>query len=114
MPTTMIKSKQEFDDILKSHKYAVVYATASWCGPCRAIAPIFDKIASQYEDVSEKISLAKFDTDEVSDLAQELGVRSIPAFFAFEDGEKVDSLSGANPPALEKLVGKLGEQARQG
>lgn len=114
MPTTIIGSKKEFDDLLQSHKYAVVYATAAWCGPCKAIGPFFDKHASEYDDVSEKIAFIKFDTDEVPDLAQEFGIRSIPAFFSFEDGELDDKLSGANPPALQKLVSDLGEKARQG
>jgi thioredoxin 1 len=110
----MIKSKKEFDDLLQSHKYAVVYATASWCGPCRAIAPIFEKHVNEYDDVSEKIAFIKFDTDDVPDLAQELGIRSIPTFFAFEDSELADKLSGARPPALQKLIEGLGEKARQG
>lgn len=114
MPTTIIKSKQEFDDLLQSHKYAVVYATASWCGPCKAIAPFFDKHANEYDDVVEKITFIKFDTDDIPDLAQELGIRSIPTFFAFEDGERSDNLSGANPPALQKLITELGVKARGG
>lgn len=109
----MITSKKELDDLLKSHKYAIVYATASWCGPCRAIAPIFDKQASEHE-IPERFAFIKFDTDEAPDISQELGIRSIPAFFTFEDGEKVDSLSGANPPALQKLVQDLGARASQG
>jgi thioredoxin 1 len=114
MPTINIKSKPEFDELIQTHKYAIVYATASWCGPCKAIAPFFDKHASEYDDVSEKITFIKFDTDEVPDLAQELGIRSIPTFFAFEDSELADKLSGANPPALHKLVAELGEKAREG
>lgn len=111
MPITIVASKKEFDDLLKSHPYAVVYATASWCGPCKAIAPIFDKHANAY-DIPEKIAFIKFDTDDVPDIAQELGIRSIPAFFAFEEGEKVDNLAGANPPALQRLIAGVHEKAR--
>jgi thioredoxin 1 len=110
MPTKIVESKKEYDDLLNSHPYAVVYATASWCGPCKAIGPFFDKHASEY-DIPEKIAFIKFDTDEVPDIAQELGIRSIPAFFTFEDGGKIDSLSGANPPALLRLIAEVHQKA---
>ncbi|KAM0210845.1 hypothetical protein ACHAQI_005567 [Fusarium lateritium] len=90
MPTTVIQSKEEYDELLQSHKYAVVYASASWVGRCKAIDPYFDKHADEYDDVSEKIAFIKFDMEEVPGLAQELLVRSVPTFFAFEDGELAD------------------------
>ncbi|KAK2592141.1 thioredoxin trx1 [Conoideocrella luteorostrata] len=97
-----LKDKAEFDELLKSGRPVAVQAHAEWCGPCKAISPIFEKHSSNtsYSD----IVFARFDTDEVADLSQELGIRSIPAFFAFKDGNKVDGVTGANPPALEALL----------
>lgn len=107
-----IKDKAQFDELLKTHSTVAIQAHATWCGPCKAISPFFEKHADQNDDIADKYAFVKFDTDEVPDLAQELGIRSIPAFFIFEDGEKVDNLSGANPPALQKLVSTYAEKAR--
>ncbi|GKU05864.1 thioredoxin 1 [Fusarium langsethiae] len=104
MPVVQIKDKAQFDDLLKTHQVVIIDASAEWCGPCKAISPIFEKLCSTEAYDSDKVAFAKFDTDEVPDLAQELGIRSIPAFFFFKDGELEDKLAGANPPALQKLV----------
>ena len=105
-----IATKTEFDELLKSHTYVAVQAFATWCGPCKAITPFFCANAKRYDHVSEKYAFVRFDTDEVPELAQELGIRSIPRFFAFENGERTDSLSGANPPALQKFLDRMGEK----
>ncbi|KAJ4127000.1 thioredoxin trx1 [Fusarium equiseti] len=68
------------------------------------MSPFFEKYAHENEYDGDKVAFLKFDTDEIPELAEELGVRSIPVFFVFEDGEKIETLSGANPPALNKLV----------
>ncbi|GAB0133124.1 hypothetical protein EsDP_00001539 [Epichloe bromicola] len=106
MSVINITSKAQFDELLKEKPAVALQAHAVWCGPCKTISPVFEKIASEGNN-DAKVTFARFDTDEVSDLAQELGVRSIPAFFAFKNGEKVDNLAGANPPALQKLVKDL-------
>ncbi|KJZ76866.1 hypothetical protein HIM_03743 [Hirsutella minnesotensis 3608] len=105
MSVTSITSKAQFDELVKSGKPVALQAHASWCGPCRVISPVFEDHAKTHAD--KDMTFAKFDTDEVADLAQELGVRSIPAFFFFRGGEKSDSLVGANPGALKTAVDKL-------
>ncbi|KAJ4007363.1 thioredoxin trx1 [Fusarium irregulare] len=99
-----IGSKDEFDQYLQTHKTVIIDASASWCGPCKAISPFFDKHAAENDSIKDKVAFIRFDTDEIPDLAQELGIRSIPAFFVLEDGERVETLNGANPPALMKIV----------
>ncbi|KAG6036335.1 hypothetical protein E4U41_005742 [Claviceps citrina] len=104
MPVITITSKSQFDNLVKSTPYVALQASASWCGPCRAISPIFAKHADALA-VENTYAFAKFDTDDVPDLASELGVRSLPTFLFFENGSKADgTLTGANPPALKKLV----------
>lgn len=112
MTVTEVHSRQEFNELLKKYPYVVIQAHATWCGPCKAMSPIFEKLASEWESASEKLIFLKFDTDEANDLAQELGIRSIPAFFTFRDGDLDEKLSGANPPALKKLIDELGEVAK--
>ncbi|UKZ78941.1 hypothetical protein TrVFT333_006688 [Trichoderma virens FT-333] len=94
-----ITSKAQFDELIKTTPYIALQAHATWCGPCKAISPIFTKQSDAL--TNDKFTFARFDTDEVPDLAFELGIRSIPAFFIFENGEKADTLTGANPCAAE-------------
>ncbi|CAM1509784.1 Fc.00g001190.m01.CDS01 [Cosmosporella sp. VM-42] len=111
MAVTDIKTTQEFYKLIEDVPYVAIQAHATWCGPCKAIAPFFDKHAAALAD-PKTYAFARFDTDEVPDLAQELGIRSIPAFFFFEDGNKADNLGGANPPALKKVVEEYREKAK--
>jgi thioredoxin-like negative regulator of GroEL len=58
------------------------------------------------EDEFKDVYFAKFDVDAVPELTQELGIRAMPTFMVFKDGEKADDFLGANPPALRKMVEK--------
>ncbi|KAI1029785.1 hypothetical protein LB503_008064 [Fusarium chuoi] len=104
-----IKSKAQFDELVKTTPYVALQAHASWCGPCKAISPIFNKQAAEHK--SDKYAFAKFDTDDVPDLAFELGIRSIPAFFFFENGDKDSDLLGAVPPKLTAAVKGYADKA---
>ncbi len=77
---------------------------ASWCGPCRAFAPVFTAAAARHPDVV----FAKVDTEAEQRLAGELGIRAIPTLMAFRDGVLVFSQAGALPAAaLDKLVAQI-------
>jgi thioredoxin 1 len=109
MTVTEVKTRAEFDALIASTPYVALQASASWCGPCKAISPFYVKHAASLA-VPDRVAFAKFDTDDIPDLAQDLGIRSIPAFFTFESGDKTDSLAGVNPAALKKLVDGLAEK----
>ncbi|RGP79213.1 thioredoxin 1 [Fusarium longipes] len=111
-PVTEIKTKAQFDELVKTTPYVALQAHAAWCGPCKAISPIFKKQAEKH--TSEKFAFAKFDTDDVPDLAHELGIRSIPAFFFFEDGDKAGDLVGAVPPKLIAALDGYADKAKGG
>ncbi|KAL4872607.1 thioredoxin-like protein [Aspergillus spectabilis] len=99
-----ITSKAEFDEKILNAKGAVVLdCFATWCGPCKAIAPKVEQFAAAYSDVT----FYQIDVDELSDVAAELGVRAMPTFMLFKDGQKVGDVVGANPPALEAQIQSL-------
>ncbi|ELA08943.1 thioredoxin [Moraxella macacae 0408225] len=90
--------------VLKSDVPVLVDFWATWCGPCRSIAPVLDELSTQYAD---KVRIVKVDVDSNPNLASQYGIRSIPALFMFNNGEKVDSVAGALPkPHLEAFINK--------
>jgi thioredoxin 1 len=81
----------EFQALVASEIPVVIDCTATWCGPCRKIAPIIDQLA---EDFEGKAKVVKLDVDKNPTTVKELGVRSIPAVFFFQGGDMVDSIIG--------------------
>ena len=87
------------DDVLKSDKTILVDFWAEWCGPCRAVSPILDQIASEHAD---KIEIVKLNVDDNPQSAMNYQITSIPAMKVFRGGEVVKTVIGAKPkPALE-------------
>ena len=74
----------------------VVDFWATWCGPCRMVAPIIEELAATYDG---KIVVGKCDVEENEDLAAEFGIRNIPTILFFKNGEIVDKVIGAQPKA---------------
>jgi thioredoxin 1 len=86
-------------DVLKSEKTIMVDFWAEWCGPCRAVSPILDAIASENSD---KIEIVKLNVDNNPETALKYQITSIPAMKVFRGGEVVKTIIGAKPkPALE-------------
>jgi thioredoxin 1 len=95
-------TESNFDEIVNSGKPVMVDFWATWCGPCRAIAPIIDELSTEYEG---KAVVAKCDIDANNDIALRFGIRNIPTLLFFKNGEVVDKLVGGNPKAT--IVAKL-------
>lgn len=78
---------------------------ASWCGPCKRIAPMIDELAAQYDG---KLKVCKVNVDEHQGAAQKMGVQSIPMIFLFKGGEMVERMMGAQPKAsFEEAIEKV-------
>ena len=88
--------------VLDSDKVVLVDFWATWCGPCRMIAPIVDEL---HEELEGKAVIGKVNVDDNSESSANYGVRNIPTLLVFKDGEVVDKLVGAVPKSqiLEKL-----------
>ena len=85
----------DFDqEVEKNDKLTVVDFWATWCGPCRMIAPILDQLAAEYQD---KVKVTKLDVDANIRTATRFNVRSIPMLLFFKDGKVVDQIVGAVP-----------------
>mmetsp|Transcript_11469 Transcript_11469/g.41988 ORF Transcript_11469/g.41988 Transcript_11469/m.41988 type:complete len:104 (-) Transcript_11469:909-1220(-) len=95
-------STEEFNTIIKGDKPVIVDFTASWCGPCKMIAPFFAQLAETYPT----IEFIKVDVDELDDVAAQCGISAMPTFQVFKGGEKVDEMVGASKEKLEELAKK--------
>ncbi|KAI9662705.1 MAG: Cytoplasmic thioredoxin isoenzyme 2 [Alyxoria varia] len=96
-----LQAKKEFDDaVAEKESLMVLDCFATWCGPCKAIAPQIVK----YSDEFPNARFYKVDVDEVPDVAQELGIRAMPTFLFFKNGEKVQEVVGANATAIKAAI----------
>lgn len=89
-----IEAGTELSDLLKEDPLVVVDCTASWCGPCKIVAPLMDQLAQDYAD---QVKVFKLDLDTHKTVAKQYGVRSIPAVMVFKDGELMESIVGVKP-----------------
>jgi thioredoxin 1 len=97
MANTVNVTDDTFDqDVLKSGTTVVVDFWATWCGPCKMVAPVLDEIAGEN---SEKITVAKLDIDQNPSTARDYQVMSIPTMIVFQDGKPVKQIVGAKPKA---------------
>jgi len=86
-------SDSSFDsDVLKSSTPVLVDFTATWCGPCKMIAPILDQVAAEY---GERLNIVKVDVDDNQATAAKFGIRGVPTLMLFKDGEAVQTKVGA-------------------
>ena len=103
MGNAVAVTEQNFDiEVLQSTVPVLVDFWAAWCGPCRAVAPVVEEIATEYNG---RLKVAKIDVDENQEISIRFGVQSIPTLMLFKDGKPVERLVGAYPKPI--LLSKI-------
>jgi thioredoxin 1 len=103
---TVELTTENFDQVVKGPGLVLVDFWASWCGPCRMFAPVYERAAEKHRDAV----FGKVDADAQTELAQAFNVYSIPTLMVVRDGVVLYSEAGALPEsALEELIGKAKE-----
>jgi thioredoxin 1 len=92
--TAFIQDEAELDSLLETEAVLVVDCTATWCGPCKLVAPLIDQLAGEYGD---RAKVLKLDIDANKPVAKRFGLKSIPAVLYFKQGELVETIVGVKP-----------------
>ncbi|KAI0502992.1 thioredoxin-like protein [Xylaria bambusicola] len=103
--TVNIASSGEWQRILSSSTIVITDFYADWCGPCKMIAPVFESLSTKFSKPG-KITFCKVNVDNHQSIAQSHGVTAMPTFLIFQNGSVIETIRGANPPALTAAVEK--------
>ncbi|XP_075149309.1 thioredoxin 2 [Haematobia irritans] len=100
-----VSSKSDFDQQLENaaDKLVVVDFYATWCGPCKMIAPRLEELSKEY---AGKVVFIKVDVDDCEDVAMEYGISSMPTFIFIKNKQNLETFSGANAEKLLALIQK--------
>ncbi|KAL5385658.1 hypothetical protein PMIN03_005684 [Paraphaeosphaeria minitans] len=100
---TSISSSAQLEALIHENEYTLVDFWATWCPPCRAVAPFFEKLAKE-NATEKKLAFVKVDVDAAKDVAQQYRISAMPTFLLLRDGVVCKAVRGADAKAIAKLV----------
>ncbi|XP_015456924.3 thioredoxin [Astyanax mexicanus] len=106
MPVITIEDKDSFDKALRDagSKLVVVDFTATWCGPCKMIAPYYKELSDNPQN--SNVVFLKVDVDDAQDVAAHCEIKCMPTFHFYKNGKKIDEFSGGNRDKLVEILNK--------
>ena len=112
-----IKTPTELQQLFKDTTYTVIDFTASWCGPCKAVTPVYANLSKKH-GIPSTLAFVKVDVDEAQAIAAQYGVSAMPTFMFFKEGKQVAvngqaMIRGADIKALTAAAEKLGGLAKK-
>ncbi|XP_027072942.1 thioredoxin H9 [Coffea arabica] len=100
----LITTKESWDQKLteakRDGKIVIANFSASWCGPCRMVAPFYCELSEKYPT----LMFLTIDVDELTEFSASWDIKATPTFFFLKDGQQIDKLVGANKPELQKKI----------
>ncbi len=98
-------TEQNFNDVVNGGKPVVIDFWATWCGPCKRLAPVIEELAAQFDG---KVIVGKCDIEDNPELTDKFGIMSVPTVVFIKDGQMVDSQVGvAGKPVYEQKINAL-------
>lgn len=99
-----LKESSEFEKVITQYKKVIVDFYATWCGPCKMLAPMLDKVVAKHNDWV----IVKVDVDKFNDIASKYQIQAVPTLFFFKEHKIVDKSMGFKPESeLEKIITKF-------
>lgn len=114
MPIPYIKSQKDLDLYVSQNAYLVINFTASWCGPCKAVAPILELLYSDPEQRYQMVEIVKVDLDAQKEVSGKYQVTSVPTFVFMENGKESKRIVGANVPEIKQELDAIRSRAPDG
>ncbi|KAF9700413.1 hypothetical protein EKO04_001926 [Ascochyta lentis] len=102
MPTEVTQALH-FRTLLSGHTYLIADFYATWCPPCKTIAPIYQQLSTAHAQ-SGKFAFVKVNVDEAREIAAQYGIQAMPTFLLFKNGKQIEEIKGADPRKLKAVI----------